>query len=95
MLDRSEIQPMTVRETAITKLHQLPDALVQEAIDFIDFLTQKHQTQKIDEESRRTVAEAWSQWFEAADTLTVNSPEQTKDYQQLLLDKYRQQGLEL
>ena len=40
-------------------------------------------------------AEAWAKWFESVDRLEVTSNEPTREYQQLLLEKYRQQGLEL
>ena len=34
---------MTIRETAIAKIQQLPESLVQEISDFIDFVTRNHQ----------------------------------------------------
>jgi len=34
---------MTIRETAIAKIQQLPESLVQEISDFIDFITRNHQ----------------------------------------------------
>jgi hypothetical protein len=39
---------MTIRETAISKLHQLPESLLQEVTDFIDFIAHKHQSQIIE-----------------------------------------------
>jgi hypothetical protein len=30
---------VTIRETAIAKIQELPESLVQEIIDFIDFIT--------------------------------------------------------
>ncbi|MEH2338681.1 DUF2281 domain-containing protein [Nostoc sp.] len=34
---------MTILETAIAKLQQLPEPLLQEINDFIDFILHKHQ----------------------------------------------------
>lgn len=86
---------MTIRETAISKLHRLPEALVQEVSNFIDFLDHKYQVKTVDTQTDGKRIETWSQWFEAVDCLTVTPSEPMNDYQQLLLDKYRQQGLEL
>ncbi|MDJ0736202.1 MAG: DUF2281 domain-containing protein [Nostocaceae cyanobacterium] len=33
---------MTAREQAIAKIHQIPESLIQEVSDFIDFLVWKH-----------------------------------------------------
>ena len=41
------------------------------------------------------LTQIWLQWFETVDLLEVNSPESASTYQQLLLDKYWQQGLDL
>ena len=86
---------MTIRETAISKLHQLPEVLVQEVSDFIDLLDHKYRVKTFDTQPDGKLIERWLQWFEAVDGLTVNSPEPINDYQQLLPEKYRQQGLEL
>ena len=41
-------------------------------------------------------AEAWAKWFESVDQLEATSTETpVKEYQQLLLNKYRKKGLEL
>ncbi|MBN3909357.1 MAG: DUF2281 domain-containing protein [Nostoc sp. NMS1] len=86
---------MTIRETAIAKLQQLSEPLLQEVTDFIDFVIQKHQVKNADSQPDETLVEKWSQWFEAVDSLEVSPPEPVSNYQQLLLNKYRQQGLEL
>ena len=86
---------MTIRETAISKLDQLPEVLVQEVSDFIDLLDHKYRVKTFDTQPDGKLIERWLQWFEAVDGLTVNSTEPINDYQQLLLEKYRQQGLEL
>jgi Protein of unknown function (DUF2281) len=90
-----EVMIVTIRETAISKLHRLPEVLVQEVSDFIDFLDRKYQVKTVDTQSDEKRIKTWSQWFEALDCLTVTPSEPVNDYQQLLLDKYRQQGLEL
>ncbi|MBE9041715.1 DUF2281 domain-containing protein [Oscillatoriales cyanobacterium LEGE 11467] len=82
---------MTIRDIAINKLQQLSDPLLQEAIDFIDFLIHKHQVNIAETKPDSTITQAWSQWFETVDRLEVNSPETSNTYQQLLLDKYRQE----
>jgi hypothetical protein len=86
---------MTMREIAIAKLHQLPESLLQEVTDFIDFVTYKHQSKIANGEFQHDIAEAWTQWFESVDQLDVIAEETEITCQQLLLDKYRQQGLEL
>jgi len=86
---------VTIRETAISKLQQLPEVLVQEVSDFIDLLDHKYRVKTFDTQPDGKLIEMWLQWFEGVDGLTVNSPEPINDYQQLLLEKYRQQGLEL
>lgn len=85
---------MTIRDTTIAKLQQLPEPLLQEVSNFIDFVTHKHQAQTVDSQQEETL-KVWSNWFEAVDRLDASSPEPASNYQQLLLNKYRQQGLEL
>lgn len=44
---------------------------------------------------QRNTTEAWKTWFESVDRLETTSNELAREeYQQLLLNKYRQQGLE-
>lgn len=86
---------MTTRDSAITKLKQLSEPLLQEVSDFIDFIVHKHQAKIIENQPNVTPTEGWSRWFESVDRLDVTPPEPASIYQQLLLDKYRQQGLEL
>ena len=48
----------------------------------------------IKEES--TLATAWNQWFEEVEKLDpMNNNSEIEDYQKLLVDKYKAQGLEL
>jgi hypothetical protein len=83
-----------MRETAIAKLQQLPDSLLQQVSDFIDFLIYRRHSTVIDDH-RDELAEAWTRWFESVDHLEVTSTDSVSNYQQHLLSKYRQQGLEL
>jgi hypothetical protein len=86
---------MTIFDSTIAKLQQLSDSLLQEVNNFIDFVIHKHQAEIVGSQTDETLMENWSQWFEAVDHLDVTSPEPASNYQQLLLNKYRQQGLEL
>ena len=86
---------MTIRDTAIAKLQQLSEPLLQQVSDFIDFVIHKHQAEITDSQPDETLVGAWSKWFEAVDRLDVTPLEPASNYQQLLLNKYRQQGLEL
>lgn len=86
---------MTIRETAIAKLQQLSEPLLQEVTNFIDFVIHKHQVKIADSHSDATLVEAWSRWFESVAHLDITPPEPTSNYQQILLNKYRQQGLDL
>ena len=86
---------MTIRETTMAKLQQLPEPLLQQVSDFIDFLTHRQQHCKANDKLNSDVAASWVQWFESVDALDVAPTEPASDYQQLLLAKYRQQGLEL
>ncbi len=86
---------MTIRETAIAKIQQLPESLVQQIIDFIDFIARNYQAKTAVDVLEGDRAQAWAQWFEAADRLELapeNTPTAaTNEYQQRLLNKYRQQ----
>lgn len=84
---------MKIRKATIAKLQQLPDPLLQKVSDFIDRLMR--QPEPVNGNLDRSVTQAWMQWFEAGDHLEIVSNQPNSDYQQLLLTKYRQQGLEL
>jgi hypothetical protein len=86
---------MTIRETTIAKLQQLPESLLQEVSDFIDCLTNEQQHSAAIGSSEGELAEAWVRWFESVDRPESKPMEPDSNYQQLLLAKYRQQGLEL
>lgn len=86
---------MTIRENTIAKLQQLPESLLQQVSDFIDLLTDRQvQSTSIDHPDAQP-PKAWAQWFEAVDRLEITPTATDSDYQQLILSKYRQQGLEL
>lgn len=86
---------MTIRDTTIAKLQYLSEPLLQEVNDFIDFVIHKHQVKTVSKTPDESLKEGWLQWFEAVDALEVEAHEPPSDYQQLLLDKYKQQGLSL
>lgn len=88
---------MTIRETTIAKLQQLPEPLLQQVSDFIDRLTDRQQHSAAIEPPEDEPAESWVRWFESVDDLEVTATQTgaDSDYQQLLVSKYRQQGLEL
>lgn len=86
---------MTIREVTIAKLQKLPEPLLQQVNDFIDFLTFKQGKISANSQPQEDVARVWQRWFESVDYLEITPSDPISDYQQLLLDKYRQQGLEL
>jgi hypothetical protein len=86
---------MEIRETAITKLNELPESLVQEVNDFIDFIVHKHQSQLVESKPESALEETWSQWFRTVDALDVTPSKPNSTYPELLIGKYRQQGLDL
>ena len=80
---------MTIRETAIARIQQLPDSLVQEIIDFIDNITRDRQAKTAIDSLEGDRSEAWARWFEAADSLEISPTAPTSDYQQRLLTQYQ------
>ncbi|MFB2937081.1 DUF2281 domain-containing protein [Aerosakkonemataceae cyanobacterium BLCC-F154] len=66
---------MTIRDSAIAKLQQLPEPLLQEVSDFIDFITQKHLAKTAESQSKEKLVEAWLKWFESVDQLEVTTAE--------------------
>ena len=86
---------MNIKDTTIAKLQRLSEPLLQEVNDFIDFIIHKHQGEISNSQSDETFTGRWSQWFEAVEKLDVNPSDSINNYQQILLNKYQQQGLEL
>ncbi len=74
---------MTIRQTAIAKY------------DFIDLVICKYQSGVANDKPQDDVAKAWEKWFEGVEHLKVMPTEPASEYHQLLLNKYRKQGLEL
>ncbi len=91
----AEVMAVTIRETAIAKIQQLPEPLVQEISDFIDFIARNHQAEIANDPPEGDLSKTWARWFEATDGLEITPTTPTSDYQQRLLSKYRQQGLNL
>lgn len=85
---------MAIREMTMAKLNQLPDGLLGEVDDFIDFLAMKHSVD-MGVDAPIAIAERWKKWVEETDRLGVSSIEVSSSYGELLLDKYRKQGLTL
>ena len=83
---------MNIRQNAIAKLQQLPESLLPEVDNFINFVLHKHQSETANEKRQDDVAKVWDKWFEAVDHLKVNPTEPVSEYQQLLLNKYRKQA---
>lgn len=86
---------MNIRDITIAKLQQISEPLLQEVNDFIDFVIHKHQIEITNSQPDETLIKRWSQWFETVEHLDVTPSDSINNYQQLLLNKYRQQGLEL
>lgn len=84
---------MSIRDIAIAKLQQLPESALPEVSDFIDFVMHKHQSKIADRKTEDDIAKTWAKWFEEVDRLEVRTTDPANEYQQLLLNKYRQQGL--
>jgi hypothetical protein len=51
---------MTPHDTTIAKIHQLPESLVQEVSDFIDFLMVRQDTVR------------WEQWNQSSESLELS-----------------------
>jgi len=59
MTEKTRGMQMTVRDETIAKIRQLPDSLVQEVSDLVDFLLMKHNSQR------------WQLWQQFADSLEI------------------------
>ncbi|MEQ9550534.1 MAG: DUF2281 domain-containing protein [Coleofasciculus sp. G3-WIS-01] len=84
---------MAIRETTIAKLQQLPEPLLHQVSDFIDFLRYKQQHSTATDKPNSDVKKAWLQWFESVVQLEVSPHQPASNYQQLFLTKYRKQGV--
>ncbi len=87
---------MSLRELVIAKLEELPEPLLQEVNQAIDkIIDQKNLNKTVESKVDENLLKAWSKWFEGVDQLQVKTATPTNEYQQILLNKYRQQGLNL
>ncbi len=86
---------MTIRDLAIAKLQQLSEPLLQEVNNYMDSVIHKHYPTTDDSQQGENLVAAWEKWFDEVDRLEVTTPKTTNEYQSLLLQKYRQQGLTL
>ena len=62
---------MNIRQTAITKLQQIPESLLLEVGSFIDLVIQKHQSETANDKPQDDLAKIWKKWFEGVDLLQV------------------------
>jgi len=76
-----EVTVVTIRETAIAKLQQLPEPLLQEINDFIDSITRNHQAKTANHSLEGDQSKAWTKWFEATDGLEITPTDPTSDRQ--------------
>ncbi|MBD2148950.1 hypothetical protein H6F44_02230 [Pseudanabaena sp. FACHB-1277] len=86
---------MTIREMTAVKLFQLPDEILKEVDSFIDFMIMRHQLEVKSSNLSDGVAPKWQQWFDEVDRLELIPHEPVNEYQEAILDKYRNQGLDL
>jgi hypothetical protein len=84
---------MNTRQAAIAKLKQLSEPSLEKVNQFLDSLLIEQQTQALETPSEQTLKEKWEKWFSEVDQLEIHPS--SLDYHQQLLNKYRQQGLEL
>jgi hypothetical protein len=54
-------------------LQQLPESLLPEVNDFIDFVMHKHQNRIAEPKLPDDIAKAWAKWFEEVDRLEVRT----------------------
>ncbi|WP_445248280.1 hypothetical protein [Microcoleus sp. OTE_8_concoct_300] len=76
-------------------LQPLPESFLPEVNDFLNFVMHKHQNRIAEPKLPDDIAKAWAKWFEEVDRLEVMTNKPESEYQQILLNKYWQQGLEL
>lgn len=86
---------MNTREVVVNKLQQLPDPLISRVDEFIDLLIAQKQNQVVNVQSSESLTDRWKRWFEKVDQLPILNHEPQNEYQQRLLQKYRQQSLDL
>jgi hypothetical protein len=76
--------PMKIREAAIAKLQQLPEPLLAEVDDFIDFVIHKHQAQlqksTDDQPDQEELARRWAKWVDEVEQLAATPIEEEEDF---------------
>lgn len=86
---------MNSRESAIAKLQQLSEPSLEKVNQLLDVLLSKEKRQQSKTLSEARLKQKWEKWFSQVDQLEISPNSPQDDYQQHLLNKYRQQGLEL
>ena len=66
---------MTIRQTAIAKLQQIPESLFLEVSNFMDLVIHNHQSETANDKPQDDVAKIWQKWFEGVDLLQVTPTE--------------------
>jgi len=84
---------MSSREAAIAKLQQLSEASLEKANQLLDSLLEEQHKQN--SPSQETLKAKWEKWFAEVDGLKVSPDSSSDAYEQHLVNKYRQQGLDI
>lgn len=87
--------PFQAGETVEVIVLEKPEPSRKAGKQPIDVLLSEENSQQLNPIAEETLQQKWEKWFSQVDQLelSLNSPQD--DYQKHLLNKYRQQGLEL
>ena len=77
---------MTIREMTAVKLFQLPDEILKEVDNFIDFMIMRHQLEVKASNFSADNTPKWQEWFDEVDRLELIPHEPVNGYQETLLD---------
>ncbi|XWK90128.1 MAG: DUF2281 domain-containing protein [Phormidium sp.] len=93
---------MTIRDSAIAKLQQIPEPLLQEVSDFIDFITQKHLAKTAESQTEEKLVEVKQETQAklkrgnlsrlrgiAKSSAATDDPDSKEDYVTYLTEKYK------
>jgi len=93
---------MTIRDSAIAKLQQLPEPLLQEVSDFIDFITHKHLAETAESQPEEKLVEVKQETQPklnlgnlsrlrgiAISSAATDDPDSKEDYVSYLTEKYK------
>jgi chemotaxis regulatin CheY-phosphate phosphatase CheZ len=86
---------MNSREAAIAKLQQLSEPSLEKANQLLDSLLKEQHNQNQNTSSQETLKAKWEKWFTKVDQLEVSPNSSSEEYEQHLVNKYRQQGLDV